>query len=84
VRPLGELAPGGADDSPAGGGEALVAPAVGFEGLAGAVRLPAVGLDDDFSLRSGEVGPDRGVAVAWVDVVLGGRVGEAEAAGERE
>ncbi len=84
MRPVVDLAPGGAYDGPAGGGEALVATAVRLEGLTRAVGLAAVGLDGDASVGPGEVDPDRGVAVTRVDVVLGSGVGESEAAGEGE
>jgi hypothetical protein len=79
-----ELAPGRADHRPAGRGEALIAPAIGLEGLGRAVRPAAIGLDHDLEVGPGEIGPDQWLAVAQVDVELGARVGKPEAAGERE
>src|SRR3954451_6047901 len=63
AAPVVQLAPGDADDAPAGERELAVAQAVGFEALAGAVRA-AVELDDQ-PLR----GPDDVADVALDDEV---------------
>jgi hypothetical protein len=82
VRALFELSPRGPDDGPAGGDQSLIAATIGFERLLRAVGPPAVGLDHDPPVGPGEVGLDRGLAVAGVDPELDLRVGEAEGTGE--
>src|SRR5438309_10186859 len=71
VRAVLDLAPRGADHAPPGRRQALIAAAVGLEGLTGAVRPVPVDLDDETLPAPHEVGPDRGLAVAGIDEQVG-------------
>jgi hypothetical protein len=84
VRPVRHLAPGRADDPPAGGGEALVSLTVDLEALAGQVPLAAVSLEDHALLPPHEVRSDRRPAVREDHEPVGVRVGNPEGPRDRQ
>lgn len=79
---VGEVAPGDADDAPAGGLEGSVAGAVVVERVAGGVACVAVELDDEARGAPQAVGLDPSVGELQGGVDLGPR--EAGVVDERE